>query len=810
MTQEIWHTSAPRGLKPGTRGFCTVVSTQGMPLNLAERLELLSGYRHLEAPRPDGSDANPVALNHVRLVIGRRRLHVLSRIASAGLDYSGRSNKFAHHVVLEPAELPAAGPAWLLAQPGFLETRWDGQLRLLPRGRSVPRGDVQPGFCQAWQQAAGDAGWAGRLAETVLQSPAQRPRVVYLVVPRGLDVLALFAEAVALLPPEHRWEATFSTFYLPLPGDVDCRWRAVYENTPEARATSRHRGAWCLDLTRPLPELEDTPAVLAAREGKPLLLEPVSAAPMVPAAELSGSAESAIEGRPPDILAEEPRAPVPPPLVVPPPFVARRADVLHAHPPRPRRRRRPLVAALLVLGLLLLVGATGVALWCVPRLREWAASPVALRTRQHSARAPEKDTRASGPPAQETQASHQRASPGTPPASSAGHSGQGEKPAQTQPQGPAGASPPPSPPSHAADGPQAKTQAQQIAKPTEPASHQRPANPKEPGQKPKTESARAQVPSKDSSRVQWCKAPEQSIAKVQSALKGSSSPECTLLSNLSEGESLENIELLPFSPENATLQATPNKPAEDGTGDLRWDISLQGSSKLGQQGPLGQFRLLKGNELHVMLSSGTELASRLYTHIAMLHIKNRGSDKSEIALQFFPPIKEEGPLRLTPKKPKRWPLPVEFSPQLPPPQLDISSLQMAVEPEKDFREQTVQEACEPWDSSSPNSVSQYLVDICTASGAPGDRGRNSPLKAKISLGWGQTGKGREIELSTPEKAAGLSALIIKQARIFVEVKGYRVTLVEIGAEPAAKGTSPSPGGKKQGNNNGSPVKPTGL
>ena len=46
MSQEIIYTSAPQGLKPGSRGFCTVVSTSGMAKNLAERLESRSGYRH--------------------------------------------------------------------------------------------------------------------------------------------------------------------------------------------------------------------------------------------------------------------------------------------------------------------------------------------------------------------------------------------------------------------------------------------------------------------------------------------------------------------------------------------------------------------------------------------------------------------------------------------------------------------------------------------------------------------------------------------------------------------------------------------
>ena len=61
MTQELIYTSAPRGLKPGSHGFCTVAVTQGMPPNLAERLEALSGYRHVYPPQDPQAELNPIA-----------------------------------------------------------------------------------------------------------------------------------------------------------------------------------------------------------------------------------------------------------------------------------------------------------------------------------------------------------------------------------------------------------------------------------------------------------------------------------------------------------------------------------------------------------------------------------------------------------------------------------------------------------------------------------------------------------------------------------------------------------------------------
>src|SRR5207253_2083550 len=116
-------------------------------------------------------------------------------------------------------ELPRGGPAWALGQPGFLESAWDGAVRLLPAGRPPPRGDVAPGPCHAWQEAAGDAGWAGVVGETFLHDPG---RPVYLLFDPGLDPLPLLAEALALLPADLRWDVTFSTYFTGLPQGIPC------------------------------------------------------------------------------------------------------------------------------------------------------------------------------------------------------------------------------------------------------------------------------------------------------------------------------------------------------------------------------------------------------------------------------------------------------------------------------------------------------------------------------------------------------------------------------------------------------------
>src|SRR5262245_38638095 len=135
MSEELYYTSAPRGLKPGSQGFCTVAASAGMSSLLVDKLEKLSVYRHLLPPE---NPENPVGWSHMRVSAGNGMVSVLSRIGPAGLDYSGRGNILAHHLVLDAGEISPAGPAWLLSQRGLLDNAFEGGPRHLSNRRRVP------------------------------------------------------------------------------------------------------------------------------------------------------------------------------------------------------------------------------------------------------------------------------------------------------------------------------------------------------------------------------------------------------------------------------------------------------------------------------------------------------------------------------------------------------------------------------------------------------------------------------------------------------------------------------------------------
>ncbi len=263
MTIELLYTSAAQGLKQGSRGFCTVICTAGLPINLAQRLESLSGYRHLYQPGDQRTDDNPVCHSHVRLAVGGKTLSILSRVGAYGVDYSQRTNKIAHHVVFDGA-VPACGPAAVLSQAGIMRTNWDGECKTLQNGPHVPPLSLQPAPCQEWQRITGDAGWAGVLANAWLQ-PTGKPVWIVFSESQSASLLRLMQEATAILPESRRWQATFSTYCTNLPPDVECRVRCVIAGSDEARL-SIARGT-VLDLTKPLGVAPDNEAGEAARNG---------------------------------------------------------------------------------------------------------------------------------------------------------------------------------------------------------------------------------------------------------------------------------------------------------------------------------------------------------------------------------------------------------------------------------------------------------------------------------------------------------------------------------------------------------------
>ena len=286
MSHEILYTSAPKGLKPGSYGFCTVLATDGISKNLQDRLESLSGYEHAFALTDRRANLNPINYSHLIITVANQRLHLLSRVADAGADYSGRSNKLAHHVALLPNELTSSGPGGALTSPGFCKSSFEGEPRVLPTATPLPTTSHGPVPCNSWRDAVGDAGWAGVLAEMTIKYPS---RPTTLIFEAGTNMLPLVEEALSLLPIDRQWHTTFSTFFTKLPAGIDCQWRFILNGTPAADTARRNLQAPPIDLTaRPIVPSEGE-LVTAARTGK-FAVAKSAAIPIVPIAPAPASA----------------------------------------------------------------------------------------------------------------------------------------------------------------------------------------------------------------------------------------------------------------------------------------------------------------------------------------------------------------------------------------------------------------------------------------------------------------------------------------------------------------------------------------
>ncbi len=291
MALELYYTSSPRGLRPGTSGLCTVAMTRSMSIALSSRLESLCGYR----PPGEGIPIErwPAALSHWTIDIGGVERHVLAAVRPVKPDHTMRSNTLAHFAVLHTSELDPAGAAWMLAQPETSASSWSGEPRHIDAERAMPRGGPAGArACTTWASVAGDAGWAGVLANAAMLDPTKPATVIY---PMGTRALDLIAEAMALLPAAYRWRVTFTTYFTQPIAGVRCTWRFCLDGTTAATA-ARQSGGLVIDAAAPHPCTRTGEFVDAARAGRAPVLASPSAHAASTARAAAGRAAPAASG----------------------------------------------------------------------------------------------------------------------------------------------------------------------------------------------------------------------------------------------------------------------------------------------------------------------------------------------------------------------------------------------------------------------------------------------------------------------------------------------------------------------------------
>lgn len=269
---ELIHTSARQGLIANRSGFCSVAWTEGIPSNLIAPIENLSSYQPLYAAHTPEAKLNPVCFAYRKCSYGSRELRVVSRIGFAGIDYSGRSNRIAHHLVFERREeldaVPGGAVAVCLEAANF-RTAWNGEPKLLPP--RLPRSVANPlGIADAWKRLTGDPGWAGVVAEGFLDGSMRNCYLEFSVEVPAEELLELIAEVARLLPPERLDDFTFSTYFIQAPTGGECFLRCCPVGSPALETIRRLRPQEVLRLgvLEAIPEKrERSPLVDAARTG---------------------------------------------------------------------------------------------------------------------------------------------------------------------------------------------------------------------------------------------------------------------------------------------------------------------------------------------------------------------------------------------------------------------------------------------------------------------------------------------------------------------------------------------------------------
>ena len=312
MTHELILASVAQGLDPNDHGFCPVAADAAISPHIVRYLSALEDYQHLVAQ----SDKNPIIYSH--FILPDRSEHVLSRMAAVGTDDQQQPNVLAHYIILNELELVSEGPAWLLALPGFHFSEWNAPPLQFLQGRPIPtltnpqsltrRQQIARQYrwlapekialtgavdltsvsylaevrsnndqialvappttpCPKWQELTGDAGWGGVLTETVF---TEQP--VVLIYKPGQNILPLFVEALALVPPNFSWRATFCTCFSVLSDTILYQWKGVIAGSEQAKTLTKDLNNLVIDLTVPMGEALMGKYVDFARHGHESML----------------------------------------------------------------------------------------------------------------------------------------------------------------------------------------------------------------------------------------------------------------------------------------------------------------------------------------------------------------------------------------------------------------------------------------------------------------------------------------------------------------------------------------------------------
>lgn len=241
MAWKLIYTSASRLLQAGRSGFGTVARHRDIPPIVVEAAESCSQFS-----RQAGFDPTRLVFAY-RVVRGNAgRFHLLTRIADAGTDYSGRTNHLAEHVILTDAEANGLAQSQITPAGTMLAYSWLGSYDL-PAAWLDEQDLWQPTGVQGsteginWGEFTGDPRRVRLLAGKDPSSGLLLEYPPAFEAPDYPRILLLFAESQACCT-NCGWGVTFTTHLQPSDDPSDFRWIALPEHSPLlSRATGGGR-----------------------------------------------------------------------------------------------------------------------------------------------------------------------------------------------------------------------------------------------------------------------------------------------------------------------------------------------------------------------------------------------------------------------------------------------------------------------------------------------------------------------------------------------------------------------------------------
>jgi hypothetical protein len=247
MVFELIYTSAPKTLDGA--GYGVVAKSEGLPGSLERFLKHFNRYDFDLSPEDGKRSTCPDVFSHATFRDSAQLWHVMSRVGIGGIDYTNRWVFLAHHVVISSDELNGATIGGLMRNPSMFQSKWNGRLGVIPP-RSLPASIAGTPNGGVWDILAGHRDWARVWVERYSREKTANPSFV--VVPGEADVLGLFTEAMALMPPNEGRQVSFITQMIADRDGVDFDWIGLIAGSKLARDAAKRFPDRTFDLTSPM------------------------------------------------------------------------------------------------------------------------------------------------------------------------------------------------------------------------------------------------------------------------------------------------------------------------------------------------------------------------------------------------------------------------------------------------------------------------------------------------------------------------------------------------------------------------------